>query len=133
MEMTSPPRHTLFTWTAQKDFVPFPLAGGESAWFWDAGETRYLDFASVVVNANAGHNHPRILEAMRAQLDHLVVAGPSMSTEIRRNVPAALARVTPQGLDTFLFTLGGADANEHAFKMAMLATGRRKVICRVRS
>ena len=126
-------RHTLFTWTAQKDFVPFPLAGGEGAWFWDARETRYLDLASVVVNANAGHNHPRILDAMRRQLDQLVVAGPSMDTDVRERAGRELARVTPRGLDRFLFTLGGADANEHAVKMAMLVTGRTKVVCRVNS
>lgn len=124
---------TLFTWTTQRDFVPFPLGGGAGAWFWDQSGDRYLDFASVVVNANAGHNHPRILEAIRNQLGHLAVAGPSMNTAIRQTASAALARVTPQGLDTFLFTLGGADANEHAFKMAMMVTGRRKVICRVHS
>ncbi len=66
--------HTLFTWTAQKDFAPFPLAGGEGAWFWDASGRRVLDMASVVVNANAGHNHPRILDAMRRQLETLAVA-----------------------------------------------------------
>ena len=130
--MTSEGR-TLFTWTAQRDFVPFPLGGGAGAWFWDQSGDRYLDFASVVVNANAGHNHPRILDAIRTQLEHLAVAGPWMNTAIRQSTAAALARVTPQGLDTFLFTLGGADANEHAFKMAMMMTGRRKVICRARS
>lgn len=124
---------SLFTWTAQRDFVPFPLGGGEGAWFWDESGDRYLDFGSLVVNANAGHNHPRILEAMKAQLERLAVAAPWMSTGIRRTTSDALARVTPQGLDTFLFTLGGADANEHAFKIAMMATGRRKIVCRVRS
>src|SRR6185436_10697423 len=89
--------------------------------------------ASVVVNANAGHNHPRILDAMRRQLDELAVAGPSMTTAVRERAAAALARVTAKGLDRFLFTLGGADANEHAVKMAMLVTGRPKVLARIRS
>ncbi|HEY3174860.1 MAG TPA: aminotransferase class III-fold pyridoxal phosphate-dependent enzyme [Candidatus Polarisedimenticolia bacterium] len=128
-----PGSHTLFTWTSQRDFVPFPLGGGSGAWFWDRAGERYLDLASVVANANAGHGHPRILEAMRRQLDDLVVAGPAMTTEVRERAGRELARVTPQGLDTFLFTLGGADANEHAVKMAMMVTGRRKVVCRARS
>jgi taurine--2-oxoglutarate transaminase len=125
--------HALFTWTAQRDFLPFQLGGGQGAWFWDRSGTRYLDMASVVVSANAGHNHPLILEAMRRQLDDLVVAGPWMSTHTRERAGQDLARVTPAGLDRFLFTLGGADANEHAVKMAMLVTGRRKVVCRVNS
>src|SRR5690349_7261485 len=53
-------RHTLFTWTSQRDLSPLALAGGEGAWFWDAEGRRYLDLASVAVSANAGHNHPRI-------------------------------------------------------------------------
>ena len=126
-------RHTLFTWTAQKEFVPLPLAGGAGAWFWDTSGTRYLDMASVVVNANAGHNHPRILESMRQQIDRLVVAGPAMTTKVREWAARELGRVTPKGLDRFLFTLGGADANEHAVKMAMLVTGRRKVVTRLNS
>src|SRR5262249_38939915 len=62
-------RHTLFTWTTQKNLSPLALAGGEGAWFWDTEGRRYLDLASVAVSANAGHNHPRILAAMRRQLD----------------------------------------------------------------
>ena len=126
-------RHSLFTWTTQKDLSPLALAGGEGAWFWDVEGRRYLDLASVVVSANAGHNHPKILAAIRRQLDDLVVAGPGMATEIRGRLAHKLARVTPAGLDRFLFTLGGADANEHAVKMARLVTGRQKVICRVNS
>ncbi len=125
--------HSLFTWTAQRDFIPLDLAGGSGAWFRDRSGRRYLDLASVAFNVNAGHNNPRILEAMREQLEHLAVAGPSMDTEVRREAGRALSRVTPAGLDRFLFTLGGADAVEHAVKMAMLATGRRKVICRANS
>ncbi|HET6373357.1 MAG TPA: aminotransferase class III-fold pyridoxal phosphate-dependent enzyme, partial [Candidatus Polarisedimenticolia bacterium] len=123
-------RHTLFTWTAQKDFAPLQLAGGRGAWFWDRAGRRYLDLASVAVSANAGHNHPRILAAMRAQIDTLAVAGPAMTTTVREEAGERLARVTPPGLGRFLFTLGGADANEHAIKMAFLVTGRRKVLCR---
>jgi taurine---2-oxoglutarate transaminase len=126
-------RHTLFTWTAQADFSPIALAGGEGAWFWDVEGRRYLDLASVVVNVNAGHNHPRILAAMRSQLDKLVVAGPGMATEIRGRLACELSKITPPGLDRFLFTLGGADANEHAIKMARLVTGRQKVLCRLNS
>lgn len=125
--------HSLFTWTSQRDAAPLRLAGGEGAWFWDRDGRRYLDLASVAVNVNAGHNHPMILAAIRRQLETLAVAGPGMTTDIRERVSARLARVTPPGMDRILFTLGGADAVEHAVKMARLVTGRQKVVCRVRS
>jgi len=128
-----PDDHNLYTWTSQRGYAPFPLGGGAGAWFHDRAGTRYLDLASVVLNANAGHNHPRILSAMRRQLDELAVAGPFMTTPVRERVASELSRVTPAGLDRFLFTLGGADANEHAVKIAMLATGRGRVVCRTRS
>ncbi|MFQ5701776.1 MAG: aminotransferase class III-fold pyridoxal phosphate-dependent enzyme [Acidobacteriota bacterium] len=129
----SPRPHALYTWTAQRRFVPFPLAGGKGAWFWDDGGRRYLDMASAAANAGAGHNHPRILDAIRGQLDRLAVAAPFMESGIREKTARRLARVTPPGLDRFLFTLGGADAVEHAVKIARLATGRASIVCRVNS
>jgi len=131
--MNTRDRHTLYTWVAQDGHVPLRLAGGEGAWFRDTDGRRYLDFASVAVNANAGHNHPTIRDAMRGQLDELCVAGPAMWTRVREQAGEALARVTPPGLDRFLFTLGGADAVEHAVKIARLVTGRRHVVCRTNS
>ncbi|HKY31731.1 MAG TPA: aminotransferase class III-fold pyridoxal phosphate-dependent enzyme [Candidatus Polarisedimenticolia bacterium] len=127
------PGHSLFTWTSQREARPVRLAGGKGAWFHDEEGTRYLDFGSVVFNANAGHNHPAILDAMRRQLDELAVAGPWMTTRVREDASRALAASAPAGLTRFLFTLGGADANEHAVKMACQATGRRKVVCRTGS
>jgi len=56
-----------------------------------------------------------------------------MSTSIRTRAGEALASIVPPGLDRFLFTLGGADANEHAIKIARLVTGRPKIVARYRS
>jgi len=131
--MKEHPSHTLYTWAAQAGLSPIPLAGGEGAWFRDTRGKRYLDLASVAVSANAGHNHPTILGAMRRQLDELAVAGPGMSTRVRERAGEALAGVTPAGLDRFLFTTGGADAVEHAVKIARLVTGRSGVVCRTNS
>ena len=130
---SGPDPHNLYTWTAQHDAEPFPLAGGRGAWFWDTVGRRFLDLASVAVNVNAGHNHPAIIAAMHRQIDTLAVAGPTMSTEVRERAGRELAGVTPRGLDRFLFTLGGADAVEHAVKIALLTTGRSKIVCRARS
>ncbi|MCM2269219.1 MAG: aminotransferase class III-fold pyridoxal phosphate-dependent enzyme [Thermoanaerobaculia bacterium] len=126
-------RRVLFTWAAQRAVAPIAVAGGAGAWFWDADGRRYLDLASVVFSANAGWQHPAILAAVHAQLDELALAGPAMEPAIRERAAAALARHLPAELDRILFTLGGADANEHAVKIAMLATGRSQIVCRERS
>ena len=126
-------RHTLFTWTTQAGLEPIEIVSAEGAHFTDAKGRRILDLASFALNASVALRHPRIAEAIAAQARVLPAAAPAMATEIRGRYGEALARVTPPGLDKFLFTLGGADANEHAIKIARLATGRAKIVTRYRS
>lgn len=126
-------RHTLFTWSVQTGLDPIEIVAADAAHFVDARGRRILDLASFVLNASAALHHPRISQAIAAQAAALPAAAPSMATEIRGRYGAALASVTPPGLDTFLFTLGGADANEHAIKIARMVTGRGKIVTRYRS
>jgi len=126
-------RHTLFTWSAQAGLDPIEIVAAEGAHFTDARGRRILDLASLVLNASASLHHPRISDAIARQAAVLPAAGPAMATEIRGRYGETLAGVTPPGLDTFLFTLGGADANEHAIKIARMVTGRQKIVTRYRS
>lgn len=122
---------TLFSWSVQAKADPIAMTGGRGAWFWDADGNQYLDFASQLVNINVGHQHPRMLEAIKAQVDTMCFAGPGMATEPRGKLGRELARVT--GLAKSFFTLGGSEANENAIKMARLYTGRDKIVTRYRS
>jgi taurine--2-oxoglutarate transaminase len=126
-------RHTLFTWSAQGALDPVEIVSAEGAHFTDAKGRRILDFASLVLNASASLHHPRIAAAIAEQARTLPAAGPAMATAIRGRYGEALASVVPAGLGKFLFTLGGADANEHAMKIARMVTGRSKVVTRYRS
>lgn len=126
-------RHSLFTWTAQAGLDPIEIVAAEGAHFVDGAGRRVLDFASLVLNASAALHHPRIARAIAEQATTLPAAGPGMATAIRARASAALASLTPPGIDKFLFTLGGADANEHAMKIARLCTGRPKIVTRYRS
>jgi len=75
-----------------------------------------------------------VIDAMKAQLDELPYAAPGMTTRIRALASKAVADVTPGGrLSKVLFTLGGADANENAIKIARAYTGRHKILSRYRS
>src|SRR5205823_3265347 len=58
---------------------------------------------------------------------------PFMATEARARLGQVLSEITPGSLNKFFFTLGGAEANENAIKMARLYTGRHKIIARYRS
>jgi len=104
---------------------------GQGVWFWDGDDTRWLDFSSQLINLNIGHQHPKMLEAIKKQVDELCFAGPGFATEPRGLLGKKLAEVT--GLAKAFFTLGGAEANENAMKIAKLFTGRDKIITRYRS
>jgi len=123
--------YTMFSWSVQSSSNPVHLKRGQGVWFWDGDDNRWLDFSSQLINLNVGHQHPKLLEAIKEQVDKLCFAGPSFATEPRGTLGKKLAEVT--GLAKSFYTLGGAEANENAMKMARLFTGRDKIITRYRS
>lgn len=126
-------RHVLYTWTAQASATPVGIAGGDGAWFVDHAGARWLDFESQVFNCNAGHGRAAIVEAMQRQAGELACAHPAAVFEAKAALGEALNRITPAGIDRFFLCLSGAEANENAFKIARMFTGRTKVIARRRS
>ncbi len=123
--------YTMFSWSVQGAAHPMHMTRGEGVWFWDGESNKWLDFSSQLINLNVGHQHPKILEAIKKQVDELCFAGPGFATEPRGLLGKKLAEVT--GLAKAFFTLGGAEANENAIKIARLFTGRDKIITRYRS
>jgi taurine--2-oxoglutarate transaminase len=126
-------RYVLHSWSVQDAVQPIPVAGAEGRYFWDYDGKRYLDFASQLVNVSIGHQHPKIVAAIKEQADRLCTIGPPMATEARSTLARMLAEVTPGDLTMSFFTNGGAEANENAIKLARWYTGRHKVIARYRS
>ncbi|MBS1119560.1 MAG: aminotransferase class-III [Deltaproteobacteria bacterium] len=122
-----------FTWTAQSGAKPFELTGGEGAWFTTADGARWLDLGALSYQVNAGHGQKRIVEAIKRQADELCLSAPNAvfpaKTELAERL---LAMAGPQFTKVF-FTLGGAEANENAIKMARQFTGRTKLVSRYRS
>jgi len=125
--------HSFWTWSAQAQVEPIPVAKAKGVYFWDVNGKRYLDFNSMVMCVNIGHGDERVINAMTRQLQELPFAGPPMASRPRAVLGKMLAGVTPGGLDRFLFTSGGADANENAVKLARAYTGRHKILTRYRS
>ena len=123
--------YTMFSWSVQATSNPLHMTRGEGVWFWDGDDNRWLDFSSQLINLNVGHQHPKVLEAIKKQVDELCFAGPGFATEPRGALGKKLSEVT--GLAKSFFTLGGAEANENAMKIARLVTGRDKIITRYRS
>jgi len=125
--------HVLHSWSTQSQIDPLVIAGGEGSRFRTSDGARYLDFASLVVNANLGHQHPRVTEAIAAQAYRLCATAPAMTDEMRVRLAALLAEVTPGDLTMSFFTNGGAEATENAIKLARWYTGRHKIVARYRS
>ena len=125
--------HNFWTWSAQAHVNPIPIKRAEGVYFWDVQGKRYLDLNSMVMCVNIGHGNKRVIEAMVQQTRELPFAGPGMATRPRAELGRLLAGIVPEGLTKFLYTLGGADANENAIKLARGYTGRYKVLARYRS
>ena len=126
-------KHNFWTWSAQARVKPIPVSRAEGVYFWDTQGKRYLDFNSMVMCSNIGHGDPRVVEAIVEQARELAFAGPGMATKPRAILGKLLAEITPGDLDKFLYTLGGAEANENAIKLARAYTGRHKILARYRS
>jgi taurine---2-oxoglutarate transaminase len=126
-------RHSIFSWSAQASVNPIPMVRGEGIYFWDADGKRYIDMNSQLMCVNIGHGDRRVIDAIKRQADELVYAGPGMATAVRARLGKMLAERTPGDLNRFFFTLGGAEANENAIRIARTVTGRQKIMVRYRS
>jgi taurine--2-oxoglutarate transaminase len=125
--------HNFWTWSAQGKVNPIPIKKAKGVYFWDVDGKRYLDFNSMVMCVNIGHGNEQVIEAIVEQARTLPFAGPQMATRPRALLGKLLTGITPGNLDHFLYTAGGADANENAVKLARAFTGRMKILARYRS
>ena len=126
--------HVFYTWSAQAKVNPIAVKRAKGVYFWDLDDRRYLDFNSMTMCVNIGHGEERVIRAMQEQAAELPYAAPGMTTKVRALASKMVAEITPhQALTKVLFTLGGADANENAIKLARGYTGRHKILARYRS
>src|SRR5689334_5671854 len=125
--------HVIHSWSVNSALAPLAVAGAEGRYFWDYTGKRYLDFASQLVNVNIGHQHPKLVAAIKEQADVLCTIGPPMANDKRSELARLVAEVMPGDLNRTFFTNGGAEANENAVKLARWVTGRQKIVARYRS
>ena len=130
---TNDRKHVFHSWSAQSLINPIVVAGGEGAWFWDDAGRRYLDFSSQLVNVNIGHQHPKLVAAIKEQADRLCTIAPIHANDARSEAARLIAEVAPGDLNMVFFTNGGAEATENAMRMARLHTGRHKILTTYRS
>ncbi|HRE55194.1 MAG TPA: aspartate aminotransferase family protein [Candidatus Competibacter sp.] len=99
----------------------------EGCWIEDTAGRRYLDFHGNSAH-HLGYGHPRLLAAIKTQLDELSFAPRRFTCEPAVELARRLTDLSPPGLDKVLFATGGSDAIEIALKIARAATGRFKTL-----
>lgn len=125
--------HSLFSWSKQKGLSPWHISHGKGVYLYTVDGKRILDFSSQLMNVNIGHGHPAVAEAVQKQMAQVSYIAPNMVTDVRGQLAAKLAEITPGNLTKTLFTLGGAESVENAMKLARVYTGRHKIITHYRS
>lgn len=111
--------------------APFFVERAQNAELWDAEGRRYIDFAGGIAVLNTGHRHPRVVAALRQQLDAFThtafqVAAYESYVHLAERLNALAPIAGPA--KSVLFSTG-AEALENAIKLARAATGRCGVIC----
>src|SRR5262249_11035375 len=95
----------------------------------DADGKTYLDCFSGISVVNAGHNHPRIVAAARAQMEQLVhCCSYVYHVPVVGQLAQKLAEITPGGPVKSFLCNSGAEANEGALRLAKQGTGRREIV-----
>ncbi|MEN8197372.1 MAG: aspartate aminotransferase family protein, partial [Pseudomonadota bacterium] len=103
------------------------IARAEGIWVEDVQGRRYMDFHGNNVH-HIGYGHPRLKQAIAAQMDALPFAPRRFACEPATALARKLADIAPGSLEKILFATGGSDAVEIALKIARAATGRFKTI-----
>ena len=132
--LDSPRRHLLLPWTAQEREDPvLEFDHGDGVFFYDRQGRRYLDFLSQLFQGNLGHGNRRVIEAVRRQAGRACCVSPQLLTAERSALAAELARRSPGDLTKCFFVNSGSEADDQAFILARMVTGRPKIFAKYRS
>ncbi len=128
------------TYENYKEFVNPPLARvmklsgspvevrARGSTIWDQTGKAYLDFAGGYGVFTLGHLHPRVVEAVRSQLELIALSGKTMFNVMLGRAARRLAELAPGDLQISFWCNSGTEAIEGAIKLARAATGRAKIV-----
>jgi len=131
------------SWSAQGALDPTVIAGALGSKFWDLNGNEWVDFSSMLVNTNLGHQHPKMIQAIKDQADTLCTVAPPFANDQRSEAARLIVEKANLGRDgaqradghfeKVFFTNAGAEAVENAVRLAKGVTGRMKVLSTYRS
>lgn len=132
--LESPRRHLLLPWTVQEREDPVLVCErAEGMYFYDRQGRPYLDFLSQLFHCNLGHGNRRVIEAIQKQAEKACCISPQLLTEDRIALAEDLARRTPGDLNRCFFANSGSEADDLAFILVRMLTGRPKIFAKYRS
>ena len=112
-------RHLMQCWSSQKSYAPIAVSHAEGCWIHTTDGRRIFDLRSAHECINLGFRHPRVLEAMRAQMEKVVYVTDDFATEPTARLARRLAELAPGSPDKrVFFSQSGAAAIEAAIKGA---------------
>jgi 4-aminobutyrate aminotransferase len=112
---------------SMSEHVPIVWKRGERCYIEDVDGNVFLDFTSGVLVANAGHSHPRLVQAMKDQVGK-VVNSYDFVNEYRPALAQKLVEITPPNMDKAFVLTTGAETTEAAMKLARLYTGKKEIV-----
>jgi taurine--2-oxoglutarate transaminase len=121
------------SWSAQAGLKPLVIDSAQGCYIVDGDGNRLLDLSSQLVNTNIGHQHPKVVAAIKAQAELLCTVAPQHANAARGHAAKLIIELAPRNMAKVFFTNGGAEGVEYAVRMAKLHTGRNKVLSTYRS
>ena len=103
-------KYLLHSWSVQDNYNPIYVSKASGIYFWDDNGNKYMDFCSQLVNCNAGHQHQKIIDAIKSQADKLSYIGPAFTVDIRAQLGERLSKIIPGGLNTSFFSDSGTSS-----------------------
>lgn len=126
------------SWSVQSSLHPTVIAGAAGSKFWDPDGNEWIDFTSMLVNMNLGHQHPKMVQAIKDQADVLCMVAPPFANDQRSEAARLIVEKANRDgagghFEKVFFTNAGAEAVENAVRLAKGVTGRMKVLSAYRS
>jgi len=125
--------HVVYGWQPQRVQPKARFVRSERVYLWGADRLRYMDFAAGQMNVNVGYSHPKVLAAMRRQMEDMTYVPPAFETEPRTALARLIVERMPEDLQYVFFTNSGSESVETAIKIARAVTGRAKIYSAWRS
>ncbi len=110
------------------EFEPILINKSLGSWIWDTEGKKYLDCESGMWCLNLGHNHPRVIQAAKNQLDEIIHRNKSFLTPITLETADVILKFMPTSFDRITFLNSGSEAMEFAISFAKKVTKQEKIL-----